>query len=198
MWLATALRIDNPPRMQVPGTVRRLDGVTLVTGISAAGKTTVGQMLAERFPRSAHVKGDVFRRMVVGGREWLGGQHSDEAVAQLRLRYQLSAYTADRYCQAGFTTIVQDIVIGKYLAEYVDLVQSRPRRVVVLAPAGAVVAQREASRPKSAYVGTMTPRELDAAFRADTPHIGLWLDTSQQTPQETVEEIVLRADGAVI
>ena len=176
-----------------------MNGVTLITGISAAGKTTIGQMLAERFPRSVHVKGDVFRRMVVGGQEWLGGRHhSDEAIAQLRLRYRLSAYVADRYHDAGFTTIVQDIIIGAYLSEYVDLVHSRPRRVVVLAPNATAVARREAARPKSAYIGTVTPAALDAAFRADTPRIGLWLDTSRQTAEQTVDEIISRADEAVV
>ncbi|MFD0854673.1 AAA family ATPase, partial [Actinomadura adrarensis] len=42
--------------------------VVLITGIQAAGKSTVAQSLAERLSRSVHVRGDVFRRMVVGGR----------------------------------------------------------------------------------------------------------------------------------
>ena len=36
--------------------------VVLITGIQAAGKSTVAQELAERLPRSVHVRGDVFRR----------------------------------------------------------------------------------------------------------------------------------------
>ncbi|MDQ0761187.1 putative kinase [Streptomyces canus] len=43
-------------------------GVVLVTGVMAAGKSTVAQALAERLPRAAHVRGDVFRRMIVSGR----------------------------------------------------------------------------------------------------------------------------------
>ncbi|MFJ2642038.1 MULTISPECIES: AAA family ATPase [unclassified Streptomyces] len=42
--------------------------VILVTGVMASGKSTVAQGLAERLPRSVHVRGDVFRRMVVSGR----------------------------------------------------------------------------------------------------------------------------------
>jgi adenylylsulfate kinase-like enzyme len=42
--------------------------VFLVTGIQAAGKSTVAQALAEKFERSVHVRGDLFRRMMVNGR----------------------------------------------------------------------------------------------------------------------------------
>ncbi|MER7129260.1 hypothetical protein [Streptosporangium saharense] len=34
---------------------------------------------------------------------------------------------------------------------------------------------------------------LDAVLRERTPRLGLWLDTSEQTPEETVEEILARA-----
>lgn len=42
--------------------------ILLITGIQAAGKSTVAQLLAERLPRSVHVRGDLFRRMVINGR----------------------------------------------------------------------------------------------------------------------------------
>ena len=42
--------------------------VVFITGISASGKSTVADLLARRFQRGVHVKGDVFRRMVVSGR----------------------------------------------------------------------------------------------------------------------------------
>ncbi|WP_181791697.1 AAA family ATPase, partial [Streptomyces phytophilus] len=60
--------------------------VLLLTGVQAAGKSTVAQLIAERLPRSAHVRGDVFRRMVVGGRAEMAPQGSPEALRQLRLR----------------------------------------------------------------------------------------------------------------
>jgi dephospho-CoA kinase len=38
-----------------------------VTGIPAAGKSTVADRLARHHSRGVHVRGDVFRRMVVAG-----------------------------------------------------------------------------------------------------------------------------------
>lgn len=171
--------------------------IWLVTGVAASGKTTVSQVLAERFDRGVHVKGDIFRRMIVAGREEMTWVPSDEAVAQLQLRYRLGATTADAYATAGFDVVLQDIVMGHDLQTYVDRIRSRPLHVVVLLPRPDVVAAREAARPKTAYRGDVTPKNLDEAMR-ETPRIGLWLDTSEQTPAETVEEILRRRDESLV
>ncbi|MFF4194184.1 AAA family ATPase [Nonomuraea sp. NPDC001831] len=174
-----------------------MNGVVLVTGISAAGKSTVAQALAERLPRSAHVRGDTFRRMVVGGRAEMTPGSEEEAVRQLHLRYRLAARTADLYFEAGFTAIVQDVVLGEDLERFTQWIRTRPLRVVVLAPDAAAVERRERERAKTGY-GAWTIAQLDAALRAGTPRIGLWLDTSAQSPAETVEEILARADEALV
>ncbi|WP_219463841.1 AAA family ATPase [Nonomuraea rhizosphaerae] len=172
-------------------------GVFLVTGISAAGKSTVAQALAERLPRSAHVRGDAFRRMVVNGGAGMTPEHDQEAVRQLHLRYRLAATTADLYAEAGFTAVVQDVVLGADLRLFTSLVRSRPLHVVVLAPDRATVERREAARAKTGY-GVWTVARLDEALRRDTPRLGLWLDTSAQTPAETVAEILSRAGEAMV
>ncbi|MGH3898758.1 MAG: hypothetical protein ACRDTA_11005, partial [Pseudonocardiaceae bacterium] len=107
-------------------------------------KSTIAQMLAERLPRSVHVRGDLFRRMLVNGRADMLPEPSDEAARQLRLRHQLTAMV------------------------------------------------REAARGKVAY-DTWTVDRLDDVLRHQTPRLGLWLDTSGQTPTETVNEILTRA-----
>ncbi len=172
--------------------------IFLVTGASAAGKSTVGQLLAERFDRGVHVRGDVFRRMVVSGRDEMSMAPSDEAVDQLRLRYKLAAMTADVYATAGFDVVVQDVVLAHHLREHIERIRTRPLHVVVLAPRVEVLAAREAARPKTAYRGSDTPAAMDAALREETPRLGLWLDTSDQTPEETVDEILRRRDDSLV
>lgn len=168
--------------------------VLLVTGIQAAGKSSVAQAVAERLDRSVHLRGDIFRRMIVNGRADMGpADPSAEAVRQLRLRYRLAAQAADGYAAAGFTVVLQDIVLGRDLTAMTTAIRTRPLYLVVLAPRPGVVREREKARGKVAYKpGDQDPAALDAALRRETPRVGLWLDTSGQTLQETVDELLAR------
>jgi cytidylate kinase len=119
--------------------------VVLITGISAAGKSTVALALAERLPQSVHILGDSFRRMIVNGRADITPALDHEAVRQLHLRYRLAAAVTDAYFEAGFTVIVQDLVLGADLAELTTTIRSGPLLVVVLAPRADAVAWTEAA-----------------------------------------------------
>ena len=169
--------------------------VIVITGAMAAGKSTVAQALAERLPRAAHVRGDTFRRMIVSGRQELTTDPTAEATAQLWLRYRLAVTAADGYARAGFTAVLQDVVLGPDLVRYLDLVTTRPRFVVVLAPRPEVLAARERGRSKRGY-GEWTVESLDRSLRTGTPRRGLWLDTSEQTPEQTVAELLARMPEA--
>jgi chloramphenicol 3-O-phosphotransferase len=166
--------------------------VILITGIQAAGKSTVAQLLAEQLPRSVHVRGDLFRRMVINDRAEMTPGPTDEAVRQLRLRHQLTAMVTDAYFQAGFTVVTQDIILGDHLAEMTTMITSRPLFLIVLAPPVDTIAGRERARGKTAY-DTWTIEQLDHVLRHETPRLGLWLDTSGQTAAESADEILARA-----
>nr|MDT0659973.1 AAA family ATPase [Micromonospora sp. DSM 115978] len=178
-----------PPAGTGPATER---AIVLITGVQAAGKSTVAQALAERLPRSVHVRGDTFRRMVVGGRAEMTPDPTPAAVEQLRLRYRLTAMVSDAYFDAGFTVITQDVVLGAHLTELTVMIRNRPLLVVVLDPSPATVAAREAGRRKTAY-GLWTVDDLVDGLRRGTPRLGLWLDTSDRTPEDTVDQILARA-----
>ena len=169
--------------------------VLLITGIMASGKSTVAQAIAERLSRSVHVRGDVFRRMVVSGRVEMTPDAPEEALRQLELRYRLAAQVSRAYFEAGFTVVYQDNIFGAYLTEVVHQFRDLPLYLVVLCPAPEVVARREAERGKRGY-GEWTPAQLDADFRATTPRLGLWLDTSDLTVSQTVDAILSQSEQA--
>lgn len=161
----------------------------LITGIMAAGKSSVAQALAERFPASVHVRGDTFRKFVVNGYAAMTPDASPQALEHLRLRYRLAASAADAYVEAGFVTVLQDVILGAELPGFLAMLRTRPLALVVLAPSADEVARREAARNKTAYTA-FTPRAMDAGMRESTEPLGLWLDTSTLTVEETVDGIL--------
>jgi hypothetical protein len=175
--------------------------VFLVTGWQASGKSTIGPLLAARFPLSAHVEGDAFYRMPVSGREDMSQQPTAEAVRQLWVRYRAGAATADLYAAGGFVAVHTDILMNESLAAYPSMIEMRPLYIVMLRPRPEVLTARELHR---GHRLDDDPGEIsaDAAFYdaelERSPRLGLWIDNSQQTPDETVDEILARLDEALI
>ncbi len=169
----------------------------LITGIMASGKSTVAQRLAEKLPKSVHLRGDMFRRMIVNGRVDIEPPVSEDALNQLRLRYTLAAQVADGYCAAGFSVVYQDVIIGDILSDVVKMHRQWPLYVVVLCPSPAVAVDRDAHRHKQVY-RSWTPEQLDHSLRHETPHLGFWLDTSSLDVEATVSKIFAHLDEAHI
>jgi adenylylsulfate kinase-like enzyme len=176
--------------------------VWLVVGVQAAGKSTVADLLAREFDSGVHIRGGEFYRWAVRG--WV--HHDDdrhvEARRLLELRYRLSAKVADEYCAEGFVSVVQDNIYGADIVKWLKTVTARPRHLVVLRPSLDIVRQRDGDRRaatgKVAYrEGGDTIESLGAQL-ASTPRLGLWLDTSRQTPGESVSEILRRRDESSV
>lgn len=171
--------------------------IVAITGTMAAGKSTVAQHLAERGTRSVHLRGDIFRRMIVRGQAAMGFDLSSEAAAQLDLRYRLAATTAHMYVESGWTVVYQDIIIG---ADFPATVRRLyrvdvPLYVVVLNPDAATVAQRERDRPKTGY-GSLSVADFVRVVETETPRIGLWVDSSVFSVEQTVDYILSHLDEA--
>jgi predicted kinase len=162
-------------------------GVWLITGAQAVGKSTVAQLLAEQFPRSVHLRGDRFRRMIVGGRAAPNTPAWDD---ELRTRYMLAAQSADAYAERGYTVVWQDCVIGPMLGEVESWVRTRPLHIVVLTARPEVLAYRDEHRHKRGYDGDWTVEQLYNIVHDDTPRVGTWIDNSDLTPEETAARIL--------
>ncbi|WP_425307857.1 AAA family ATPase [Ammonicoccus fulvus] len=170
--------------------------VIVITGAMAAGKSTVAELLASRFARSVHVRGDSFRRMIVNGQIAMTPDASVEATAQLHLRYELAATTADTYAAHGYDVVVQDVIIGAELAPFVARVRTADRFLVVLSPSVSVLEWREQQHRRKEGFVHFSAQTMDTALRNQSARIGYWLDSSAQTPEETVTDILANLELA--
>lgn len=164
--------------------------IYLITGVMASGKSTVAELLTSKIEKSVHLRGDIFRTMIASGRAEMSPQPSGEAIRQLHLRYCLATDAAKTYYDNGFSVVMQDNYYGQELPRILDMLGDRRVHVIVLCPNVETVKQRETLRGKVGYVG-FTPEALYADFMRETPKIGFWLDTSEQSPEQSVEDILL-------
>jgi hypothetical protein len=167
----------------------------------AAGKSTVARLLAGRFARGVHVEADALQRMIVSGGVWVGesGEPGGEAARQLRLRLRNMCLLGRSFYEAGFTAVLDDIIIGERWRELQDDLRGLPFSLVVLAPSAEVVMRERDTARAQAPQGAAWATYLDRELRATMAGIGLWVDSSNQTPGETVEAILagLRLDRTV-
>ena len=175
---------------------------TLITGVQSSGKSTVGRLLAHRLTPAAFIEGDDLWRMVVSGREDMADPPTAAALAQLDLRYRHGAMLSQSFVGAGIHAVHVDNVYGPAVAEQLDALTCR-RALVVLRPSADAVVEREAGRGTGAYDAWRTDGGslLDAvrrfdAWLAETPSVGLWVDSSHQTPDQTVDWILEHWDQA--
>jgi len=164
--------------------------IILITGIPGAGKTTVARALAARFPRGVHIEGDALQNMIVSGRVWPEPpEPRGEAADQLALRYRNEALLARSFFEAGFHAVIDDIVIGEWLDIHREILARLPLHLVVLAPGLEAVKARNAGRDKDVFEAW---GYLDRDLREQMQGIGLWVDSTGQTVEQTVDEVLGR------
>jgi predicted kinase len=169
----------------------------VVSGTQGAGKTTVSSLLARRFRRGVHVSGDALQKMIVSGRQWPVASQTNintdvegEAARQLRLRNSNMCLLGLSFFGAGFTVVLDDIIVAERLTEVRGYLADVDFMFVMLTPSVEVVRQRERQRGTELWLEWEWLTEL---IERTDDRIGLWLDSSTQTADETVDEIMRRA-----
>jgi hypothetical protein len=144
-----------------------------------------------------HIEADALQQMIVSGGEWVTkpGVMGEEAERQLRLRLRNACLLAKSFFEAGFTVVIDDILIGERWEHLKPDLEGLPFELIVLAPSPKAIAEeRDADRGKR-VLGEKWARYLDGALRATMTGIGIWVDNSDQTPEETVDEVIQRLGG---
>lgn len=171
--------------------------IIVVTGVQAAGKSTVARLLAARFECGVHIEADLLYQMILTGRvlPQAPGVMPPEAERQLRLRLRNACLLARSFYEAGFSVVIDEIIIGERYNHLKEDLAGLSFELVVLAPRAEVVAkERDPSRGKRVALGEKWATYLDRELRATMAGIGIWIDNSDQSPEETVDEVARRLE----
>ena len=176
-----------------------MHGVALfvISGVSASGKSTVARLLAGRFERGVCVPGDAMQAMVVSGRLDMRPDSGEGALRQLVLRYAGALAVASVYLRDGFDVVVEDVIIGPVLRDFLALVPVPEFHLVFLDPDAAAIERRERERDGTTYgAGRWSVGGLQTLLREETEPIGLWLDSTRLSAEQTVEVILADLDAS--
>jgi len=167
--------------------------IYLLNGTQGAGKSTIARLLAARFARGVALDADDLMRHVVSGLAPITPPLSAEAETQLRLRARVACKLADTYFEAGYIVAIAEILVGR-LEHFRSGIKGRPLYLINLAPSLDVVKRRNETRENKNVFEPWSPI-LDRAMRETMSGLGIWLDTSEQSPNDTVDEILRRTQN---
>ena len=171
--------------------------ILIVSGLPGAGKSTTARLLAEQLGRGAHIEADKLQEFIVAGGVWPQGDRdmTPEAERQSCLRLHNARLLARSFAQHGFAALIDDIVIGQRLEQAIEELSGTSFGFVMLLPEFELVRSRWRSIG-SPFVDRWG--WIDDEIRTRTRRVGLWLNTTNFTPEQTVREILRRIDETVV
>ena len=134
--------------------------ITILTGPCAAGKTTVGGMLARdhRIARAVFLETDSIRRSV-----WRGYvppyPESPASFEQLRLAARATARVARLYAEKGYRVFLEDVLDPQLMPTYSTELEGCDWNVCCLLPPKNELLARDSARPPAEQIGRRCLRQ---------------------------------------
>jgi adenylate kinase family enzyme len=180
--------------------------IFLIAGAPAVGKTTIGQALAAKFNKSLHIPVDTIREMVVSGIRLPNPDWGSDLVEQLEAARASVCAMVLRYRMAGFTVIIDDFWDpNSRLTEYQELLTASKAHRILLYPSEQTAMDRNIGRYGPSERADYLAGGIRAVFADLRTSAAIlkeqgWIvvDSTEQSVDETVAEIVKRTTGTSI
>jgi cytidylate kinase len=133
----------------------------IITGPPGAGKSTVAQLVADRFEPSALVQGDTFFGFVARGYidPWLHESHEQNTVVT-----EATARATSVYARGGFTTIFDGMVGPWFLPTFLEHAEVDSVHYAVLLPSVETCVSRVRDRIDHGFREEDVTRQMHASF----------------------------------
>jgi len=161
----------------------------VVTGPPGAGKSTVAQMLTQRFKRSALVAGDAFFAMIDCGYidPWTEAAHHQNEVV-----IAAAGAAAGRMAQGGYNVVFDGVIGPWFLETFLTATGLREVHYVILLPPEDVCLHRVKSRTGHGFTDRAATRHMYREFaRAATSPLRAVRSTgAPETLATTITELL--------
>ena len=150
-----------------------------------------------QLPLAAHIEADEIQNLIVSGGLHPQEEPRDEALRQYRLRTTNVSLLADSFARKSIVPVIDDTVVERQrVRDYLADLETSPLCLVLLSPPLDVALERDKARGYKQVGGIWI--HLDAEMRREMVGIGLWLDNSALTPEETVAAILAQLPQTIV
>ena len=118
--------------------------ILILTGPPAAGKSTIGPLIAQQLERCAVIDVDWLRKMVI--QPHIAPWRGEAGVAQLHLGVQNACAVARNCAATGFNVVILDVLTDETAQVYRTALADLGCQIVLLLPSLATALQRNRAR----------------------------------------------------
>ena len=164
--------------------------VWIISGIPAVGKTTTSKVLAKRFDKAVVISRDDLQAQIISGNVWPDGTPQEEANFQIDMNIRNQCALATSYLEHGFIPICDEVVGKEQLLTYQERLKGYNLFLITLNPPFEIVLKRDKQRSKRSRFNNPIRYEILKELVLTLSGIGLWVDNSTMSVEETVSFIL--------
>ena len=172
--------------------------VWIVSGIPSVGKTTTAFALASRLEKSSVISGDDLQDQIVSGSVGPSELPKEDSDMQIEITVRNQAILAKSYADSGFDAICDNVFGRRQLDIFLNFLRGYQVHLVNLMADFAVIQDRDTTRIPEEQFNNPDRWKLLLALTSELSGLGLWIDTSMRTHEETVDHILNYKNDAII